>query len=608
MVKINQSSKTQGVSINKIVICLALVTLYFNTQSTDPFNSPKLWVLMLCASLLLGELFIFRKTIFSVLKSNLTFGFSIAFIISLFVALIFSDQKYIAFFGEYMRRNGFLQYLCLWIIFVYTALKVNKSHSRQIYNLAMFLGLILSFYGVLQHFGRDFVGWNNPYNPVILTVGNPNFASALMAIILILNFSAFLNVSINSIKRVIHFGLVLLNLLVIIYSNSRQGLIASALGIIIFLLVLVYKKSAKLGGFFTVITIVLFVTVVLGMLQKGPLTSLLYKGSVSVRGYYWRAAIEMFKDHPLFGVGLDSYGLFFKEYREPAYSLSYGFSITSSNAHNTFLQFFATGGALVGILYLLFMTLVFVTSIRKIKYCKDNELIFFLGLFSAWLAFQAQSLISIDNIGISVWNWVLSGFLVGLSSELDFVNESKNKVLSQVSSAKALVISWLLFILTFVLVSLLYQGENRFLKLRDGKIPGLSENKQVLIESIDEINNSKFTDTYYKLVSLTRLDGNEYAKKIENDILVLENSNPRDLDVLASIANLYQNLGDRNKEIIYRNKIAEIDPWNAENLLALGIAYRNNLQQDEMQSTLEALLKFVGNHPISTEAKKELKF
>jgi hypothetical protein len=35
-----------------------------------------------------------------------------------------------------------------------------------------------------------------------------------------------------------------------------------------------------------------------GMLQIGPLEKFLYKPSVSVRGYYWRAGLEMFKDYP----------------------------------------------------------------------------------------------------------------------------------------------------------------------------------------------------------------------------------------------------------------------------------------------------------------------
>ena len=40
----------------------------------------------------------------------------------------------------------------------------------------------------MQISGIDFVTWNNQYNAVISTVGNPNFAAAIMAIIATLNF------------------------------------------------------------------------------------------------------------------------------------------------------------------------------------------------------------------------------------------------------------------------------------------------------------------------------------------------------------------------------------------------------------------------------------
>ena len=96
------------------------------------------------------------------------------------------------------------------------------------------------------------------------------------------------------------------------------------------------------------------------MLQIGPLAQYLYKDSVSVRGFYWRAGMKMFWENPLFGVGLDRYGAYFKEFREVNYPLRYGYEITSSNAHNTLIQIFATGGVMVGISYLCVLILILV--------------------------------------------------------------------------------------------------------------------------------------------------------------------------------------------------------------------------------------------------------
>jgi len=605
-------SKIQQPAINdsfhfKILIGLVSITLYFNTQSTDPFNAPKLWVLTLFSAVLLGEVIFRRRYIFIMFQHNAPFIFATLFILSMFAAFLFSDQKYTAFFGDYLRKNGFLQYFCLFIVFLSSALSIKKEHFKQIYNMSLLLGIALSTYGYLQHYGKDFVAWNNPYNSVILTVGNPNFAAALLSFLLVLNVSGCMNSSVKSFVRIAHLGVSVLLITVIVFSNARQGLVAGSLGLIVFIVLLTYKKYSKLGSLLALFSILIGVLAILGMLQKGPLTSILYKGSVSIRGYYWRAAIEMFKDHPLFGVGLDSYGLFFKQYRESQYSLTYGFTITSSNAHNTILQFFSTGGIFVGAFYLLFLMSVLVLSINKIKKLQGNELILFLGLFGAWIAFQAQSLISIDNIGISVWNWVLSGFLVGLCLDVSKMNQSKEVSLSNNDKSKITLFSWFLFILSFIFVSMLYQGENRFLKLRDGFNPALPENKQAISEKVNLINKTVFIDPQYKLLALSFLNGNEYHSKIEKDLLRLIDASPRNLDYLSSLANFYQNIGDKNGEIRVRNTIAELDPWNAQNLLLLGLAYKSTSQFIKMENTRKMILEFALKDPIGLRATTELR-
>jgi O-antigen ligase len=127
----------------------------------------------------------------------------------------------------------------------------------------------------------------------------------------------------------------------------------------------------------------------------------------------------MFRENLWFGVGLDSYGSFFKQYREVEYPLKYGYSLTSSNAHNVFIQNFATGGLFLGISYLLLTAFIFWRGLKSLKHFHGDERFFRSVFFIAWLAFQGQSLISIDNIGISIWGWVLGAIVVGLSTEDD---------------------------------------------------------------------------------------------------------------------------------------------------------------------------------------------
>jgi len=94
-----------------LFISLAVITLYFQTNAADPFNSPKLWLSIIFATWLLGYVVCFRKTIFlSKTISNL-FYILFAFAFFLTLATVFSDFRYTSIFGEVQRRNGLLSYL-----------------------------------------------------------------------------------------------------------------------------------------------------------------------------------------------------------------------------------------------------------------------------------------------------------------------------------------------------------------------------------------------------------------------------------------------------------------------------------------------------------------
>jgi hypothetical protein len=58
----------------------------------------------------------------------------------------------------------------------------------------------------------------------------------------------------------------------------------------------------------------------------------------------------------------------------------------------------------------------------------------FAGLFAGWVAFQAQSIISINQIGLAVWGWVFSGLIIGFEIKTRNVNVSE---LSSKKSGKA---------------------------------------------------------------------------------------------------------------------------------------------------------------------------
>jgi hypothetical protein len=117
-------------------------------------------------------------------------------------------------------------------------------------------------------------------------------------------------------------------------------------------------------------------------------------------------------EHPFFGVGLDSYGDWYRRARSVEATLRRGPDVTSNAAHNVLLDLSSNGGFPLLIIYLFMLGLVLVSSYKVFRRSQGfNPL--FTGLFAVWIAYQAQSIISLNQLGLAVWGWIISGLLIG---------------------------------------------------------------------------------------------------------------------------------------------------------------------------------------------------
>ena len=64
------------------------------------------------------------------------------------------------------------------------------------------------------------------------------------------------------------------------------------------------------------------------------------------------------------------------------------------------------------LIYIVLMVLVVLSAVKVIKRSQGFNA-GFVGLVAGWVAFQSQSLISINQIGLALWGWVLSGLIIG---------------------------------------------------------------------------------------------------------------------------------------------------------------------------------------------------
>jgi hypothetical protein len=88
-----------------------------------------------------------------------------------------------------------------------------------------------------------------------------------------------------------------------------------------------------------------------------------------------------------------------------------GADVTTDAAHNVVIDIWAGAGILAMISYLAVTLVILVISVRFIKRNRTFDPIF-SSLFLCWVSWQLQSLVSINQIGLAIWGWLLGGLLV----------------------------------------------------------------------------------------------------------------------------------------------------------------------------------------------------
>ena len=604
-------SKINKPPILVLLLIAALTTLYINPDLQDPFNSPKMWILIIGGAWISGYILNLESKGLSrqISQKNLLKVLLIIFLFFYLIAAILTDIKFVAFFGDSGRRVGFLTYFFL-SIFMYLSFRFSSlEFIRLLKAISLLISTLLGIYGILQRNGMDFIEWANPYNAIISTFGNPNFASAGMAMFAVICFGILFDRKTKKLARTLAALLVVNLITLIIASDSRQGILAFIAGASIVVYVFLKSKNVLVAKIFIGFFLVLGISSVLGMLQVGPFQNFLYKTSISIRGYYWRAALEMVQSNPWFGVGVDRYGESFKKYREVGYPLNFGFDITSSNAHNIPLQIFATSGVFTGTAYLALIVFIFIRGISTLRDSSKSNSVLLLIPFAGWITYFAQSIISIENIGLAVWGWILGGLVIGISYKDIDVNKNWEQETSSTRYHRRLyqpMVSGLLSIVMIFIISQLYISEKNVIRSRQYYNPNnLIQNPEFYVFANAALS-SPFTDAYYKLQVAEILNSTDRKDLALAQLLKLNNQDSKNLDFLRPLAIIYEDKGEFKEAINFREQMISHDPWNCDNYLRLGKLYKAIGDEKKTLEMLERIKRIAPQHPIVETAQREL--
>lgn len=379
----------------------------------DPINLPRL-VVVTVGGLILGSMFfskeIFQKQIkqkaFTILLSLMSFD--------LVVLLIFSGTNFSrSLYGTAGRNTGFIFYAMMAVILVMAAHISSDIFISKVEWICIILGIATSIYGILQHFSLDPINWQNKYGPEVGFFGNVDFQSGFLGIISIIIASFLIRERRNSQRRILGFLTLLFNLVAMNFTGASQGFFILAIGLITmfyFFSYVRFRKQFYILSSLLISVILLFIIEIITNIRIFKLDFL--DSNLEVRNQFWQSGVNMTKQNPFLGVGFDGYIDWYRRAR-PITALTDQFStVYADAAHNIFLDISSSGGIPLLTLYLGIQFLAFKSIFNVLKREKVLN-VGFMGLAAAWFGYQGFALVSISQIGVAVWGWLLTGLLIG---------------------------------------------------------------------------------------------------------------------------------------------------------------------------------------------------
>jgi O-antigen ligase len=401
----------------------------------DPINVVKL----LCLSAFAGPLLYFSLRMFYgsrivSLKWNFPFWMAFCFVVSLFPALLFGETPtYTQIWGSWGRSTGLLAFVCLVIFFLASASLQNHQDIDFVMIVFHKLSLFIAFYTTVQYAGIDPIPWSQDLP--VATLGNINFMSAFLGLSTITLLARLLDSQYSALTRIYWAVLAVWFALLIFQSGSIQGLLMTGIGALsllffrLRLFLLSLSKKLALAS----VSLVSLCFLALGGLGKGLLGSLLEQRTLKFRLDYWKAGVRITFDNPLYGVGIDGYGDYYRQYRDSAAVLD-GPQRTSNTAHNIFLDISSGGGLFPLIFVVLLFTFVLIVG-YKISKSSQGKLWQLNSAFSCFIGYLVFCLISINQLGVSVWGWIFAGLVLAYKRSFDLSekkdSESKIRMGSQ---------------------------------------------------------------------------------------------------------------------------------------------------------------------------------
>ena len=346
-------------------------------------------------------------------------------IICFIISFVLNEQNYSNFLiGTYGRNTGILALAGLFLLILQSAEYFSIFSKKLVFSLYVLLGL--SFvYGIIQKLNLDPINWEKGAG-LGATVGNPNFYGALLGILSIIPLFYFLRPKIKN--KYLHLAIYVLIFIQTFTIGGSQGYIIFIFSLIIFVVI---KFRERIFGkpklVISSLSIFFFSFLLVLLRNLANITTTLNSSlQFESRLEHWALSIRIWREHFLFGVGIENLTNFSGEFRNQTMR-DWGLYTLPDKSHNLFIDFFVTGGLFVGLCWIVFVFFVYQKIfflLKNIDKKNDSGHIYVFAVI--WTSWLFQTLFSPSHIILDVCGVLTGGALIGLADKSN--RETKSNV------------------------------------------------------------------------------------------------------------------------------------------------------------------------------------
>ena len=289
-------------------------------------------------------------------------------------------------FGYYSRfHGGLLSSISYSILYWAYVSNMDRKKTKKAIFFLLTSAVLVSIYGVLEHFGIDKDIWvQDVQNRVFSTLGQPNWLAGWLVALIPLTWAfAISNFQFPILKQIKRFkiqnywiwiGVSTLFFLTLLYTKSRSGLLGFAAAYLIFwglvywpllkrrdsLKTTLSKKFLILNSLFIILVLAIgtpWTPNLSKILKRSQITpqqvapaapALEIGGTESgeIRKIVWTGAINIWKNYPILGSGIETFAYSYYNFRPVEHNLVSEWDFLYNKAHNEYLNLAATTGTI----------------------------------------------------------------------------------------------------------------------------------------------------------------------------------------------------------------------------------------------------------------------